>query len=362
MCSVDNGRTWGDPVSNVPRRVFTHKLPDDQLFELDEVGVVDPNDPETAVFWGAWSFPNRLGDTPQRDFVRIHLPSIKSAPLTEHLSGYPTHHWWPLWNSLHGSEELAGAEIRLAGFSVTDGITLDDGRLLALGYGCHKGGTVSSSVADPFDAGNNCIFTIESIDNGRTWTETGVAADGIALDGWPNEATLVRLRDGRLYSAMRYDGVATVLAEGALHQMWSSDDGRTWATPEPVQLIDSDHIPASVWPRTLVLEDGTLIMTYGRPGKHVICDPSGTGTEWQSMLDLTAFEKETQSLLGVPESQQIQRRYDPAIRHWDSSDYLAVATDGPRCVIVMYDVQNYIENWNAAPVSAVRMLRVRVED
>jgi hypothetical protein len=352
MRSADNGHTWGEPESNVPRHAFSHSLADHELFELDAVGISDPAAPADAVFRGAWSFPDRLGDQPVRDFVRMHLPSIKRSPLAASTSGYPTHHWWPLWNALHGRDDMTEDEILIAGLDVTTAITLDDGRLLALGYGRHK---------DSAD-GHDTIFTIESADNGRTWTETGITANGDELGADPNEATMVRLRDGRLYVAMRYDGVTMDLEKAVLHHMWSSDDGQTWTTPEPMRLIDSDHMPASVWPRAKVLEDGTLVMSYGRPGKHIIFDPSGTGTQWQGMLDLTAFEKETQALMGVPEDQRIQRRHGPGDRHWDSSDYLALETDGPRTVIVVYDAQNYIENWNARPVSAVRMLRVRLED
>ncbi|HCN09294.1 MAG TPA: hypothetical protein DIT01_15310 [Lentisphaeria bacterium] len=350
--STDNGRTWSEPESNVPRHAFSHSLAADELFELDAVGISDPNAPEDAVFWGAWSQPGRLGDEPQIDFVRMHLPSIKRTPLAALSSGYPTHPWWPIWNTLHGRDDMTSDEILLAGLAVGTGITLDDGRILALGYGHHK-----DSIG-----GHDSIFMITSADNGRTWTETGIAANGDAMAASPNEATLVRLRDGRLYAAMRVEGITRDPVKAVLHQMWSSDDGRTWTTPEPMRLIDSEHLPASVWPRAKVLEDGTLVMSYGRPGKHLIFDPTGTGTQWQGMLDLTAFEKETQTLLGVPEAQQLRRPGGPEDRHCDSSDYLALETDGPRTVIVVYDVQNYVENWNARPVSGVRMLRVRLED
>jgi hypothetical protein len=110
------------------------------------------------------------------------------------------------------------------------------------------------------------------------------------------------------------------------------------------------------------MEDGTLVVIYGRPGKHLICDPGGTGTQWQGRFDLTAYEKETQTLMGVPEELQIRRQL-PGLREDDSSDYLAIETVGPRELIVVYDAQNYVEHWNARPVSsALRMLRVRLED
>jgi hypothetical protein len=93
MWSLDNGQTWSEPMSNVPRRVFAHSLANDDLFEIDEVGIMDPKAPETFVFWGCWSSPGTAGERegtrlarcstaeePERNFVRMHLPSIKSAP------------------------------------------------------------------------------------------------------------------------------------------------------------------------------------------------------------------------------------------------------------------------------------------
>ncbi|MBI4023379.1 MAG: hypothetical protein HY360_00255 [Verrucomicrobia bacterium] len=61
---------------------------------------------------------------------------------------------------------------------------------------------------------------------------------------------------------------------------------KTWTPPEPMRLIDSDRCPGKVWPVCKVLDDGTLVLVYGRPGKHIIFDPSGTGTQWQGHVDL----------------------------------------------------------------------------
>ena len=49
MRSIDNGKTWSEPVDTVPRRVWSHSFSDGELLDMDEVGVQDPNSPETAV-------------------------------------------------------------------------------------------------------------------------------------------------------------------------------------------------------------------------------------------------------------------------------------------------------------------------
>ena len=142
--------------------------------------------------------------------------------------------------------------------------------------------------------------------------------------------------------------------------MWSSDEGLTWTAPTPMSLTDEDHVPHSVWPVLRMMADGTLVLIYGRPGKHIICDATGTGAGWSGRFDLTAWEKETQAFLGVPEDLRI-RRLLPGLREFDSSDYLAMTPDGQRELIVVYDVQSYMEHWNARPVSGMRMLRVALE-
>lgn len=345
--SEDDGRSWGEPTENVPRGGRVHSFDDGELFELDEVGVQDPNAPETAVHYGAWSYPGRMHDVVRYGFVRVHNPSRKPTPLSRMFSGYPTCHWWRLWNTLWGRDDMTADQIQISGAAFTQALPLDDGRLLAMAYGPDRHS----------DAGRSSVWTMESRDRGRTWEETGVAASGEAMGKEPNETTLVRLKDHRLYAVMRVDGgpIGT-----GFHHMWSSDDGRTWTTPEPMHLVDEDHRPGVAWPRAVVLDDGELVMVYGRPVRNLIFDPSGTGTQWQGRLDLTAFEKETQALLGVPEEQRIRR--PGGNREWDSSDYLGMVTDGPRGLIVIYDAQQYVEDWNAKPASAVRMLRVRLED
>jgi hypothetical protein len=35
---------------------------------------------------------------------------------------------------------------------------------------------------------------------------------------------------------------------------------------------------------------------------------------------------------------------------------------GGDSLIIVYDVQNYVEHWNAKPVSGVRMVKIRLEE
>jgi hypothetical protein len=117
----------------------------------------------------------------------------------------------------------------------------------------------------------------------------------------------------------------------------------------------------------IVLRSGALAMAYGRPGKHVVIDPTGTGTQWQARLDLHAWELETQALMGVPPAQRLRGVVGcpPGAfldRYHDSSDYLGLAEIEANVLLAAYDVHGYVEHWNADPVaSALRMVRVTIE-
>lgn len=343
--STDEGISWSEPVDNVPRQCWSCSFRDRELFEIDTYGIHDPENPDTFVYYGAWSFPGRTNEELRKDLVRVRAPSIQKQPLSAMLSGYPSYHWWQLWNMLYGRDDMRPDEIFLGGPVFTSGIVLEDDRILATGYGRFRAGT-----------GKDCVLLLESHDRGRTWNEVSIVAYDATTGEGANETTLVRLPDKRLYAVMRTGSF--------LYHTWSSDEGRTWTKAEPLLLKstgEAEKKVGMVWPVCTVLEGGMLAMVYGRPGKDLIVDPEGTGTGWNAHFDLTAWEKESQSFLGVAPQQQIHRRFHWSIRYWDSSDYLGIVPAGPRSVIVVYDVQNYLEHWNARPISGIRMLKIQLE-
>lgn len=344
--SHDNGRTWGNPIDNVPRLAWCHAFADGELFEMDSYGVHDPKTSADAVHFGCWSFPSRSTDVPRKGFVRVRNSSLKKVCLTT-LRGYPSHPWWNLWNTLHGTDQLTGNEIFLNGPYLTDGLELPDGRLLAAGYWSH-------------------VILYESRDRGRTWDEVAFINDEAKTGIVANETAMVRLDDGRLYVVCRTETNDSGMHGGRLMHAWSEDLGKTWSRLEPMKLVDSDHAPLYAWPRLCKLTGGGLALVYGRPGKHLVFDPSGTGTQWQGRIDLHQWELDTQALNGVPPGQRLRgivgedmaKRCD---RHTDSGDYLAVVEIAPRELLVFYDVHHYIEHWNAKPCAAIRMVNVRLE-
>jgi len=87
----------------------------------------------------------------------------------------------------------------------------------------------------------------------------------------PNEATLCRLKGGRLMCIFGQS-----LPYG---QSWSNDEGRTWTKPVRT------NYAWSVDPRLAVMKDGTVALSGGRPGVNLWFNADGTGTNWR-MIDL----------------------------------------------------------------------------
>src|SRR5690606_26780138 len=115
------------------------------------------------------------------------------------------------------------------------------------------------------------------------------------------------------------------------------------------------------WPRLARLDDGTLLLAYGRPGKHVVFDPTGTGSGWRGRLNLQTIELQTQERRGVPPELRLRGPTHLGVRYWDSGDYLSVLPISPSAFLVTYDVQSYVESWNAKPYSGVRMVKVTLD-
>jgi hypothetical protein len=160
------------------------------------------------------------------------------------------------WSKPLGSFE---PKLGLAGF-VFNGqtLTLKDGGFLAMLYGYFEKDKRYSLVA------------VESKD-GKSWkVRSLVAGPDCKLKGaeGPCESAACRLKDQQLMCVFRMNG-------GEKYgQCFSRDEGKTWTEPAAMDAF-------SVQPSLVVLKDGTVILSGGRPGLYLWINRDGDGKSWQ---------------------------------------------------------------------------------
>jgi len=148
------------------------------------------------------------------------------------------------------------------------------------------------------DQKNRSILA-SSDDGGRTWRYLSTIAyvyDRFDGDGYC-EPALVETPDGGLLCVMRWGGGAP------LGQCRSLDGGATWSEPEKL----AGH---GVDPDLVLMSNGVLACTYGRPDLHIMFSEEGCGYSWG---------------------------YRTKIGDWQSSCYMAIAEVSPGELLLVYD-------------------------
>jgi hypothetical protein len=150
-----------------------------------------------------------------------------------------------------------------------------EGALLAVVYPARMTGADFAHV--------QCVC-YRSADAGRSWQVQGrilyrpdLVADPQAAkrDGFSEPASVL-LRDGSLLAVLRTtDG----LGLGPMYQSRSSDAGKTWTTPAVFRSW-------GVMPRLLLLGNGVLVLSSGRPGADLSFSIDGRGEIWTTPTPL----------------------------------------------------------------------------
>ncbi|TVQ19973.1 MAG: exo-alpha-sialidase [Spirochaetaceae bacterium] len=126
-----------------------------------------------------------------------------------------------------------------------------------------------------------------SADNGRSFARRATIAIDPADDDLMGEPGLCTTADGGLVCVVR----RTDHVQKPMCIVWSDDAGRTWSRPR-------DLFEFGVWPCLLLLGNGALVLSYGRPGVNLAVDADGTGERWTSHTavlagDHAAIQKHT---------------------------------------------------------------------
>ncbi len=168
-----------------------------------------------------------------------------------------------------------------------------DGSLAALMAGWFK----SDKALCPYGRGRpySRTYISESDDGGRSWRYlTTIGYDRIGSEGY-NEGSLRRLPSGELLAVIRTGSEK----DPACHDnpiMWSSssDEGRTWSEPRRTGA-------EGAYPALAVLDDGLLVMSYGRPGAMIVFSPDG-GRTWTdpNLIDATPYSGYTDVVQTAP--------------------------------------------------------------
>ena len=122
-------------------------------------------------------------------------------------------------------------------------IQLADGTLLVPSYGSVGRSKGTSAVLN------------RSIDEGRTWSDISYIARGRPQGLGFCEPALLELDPGHLICLHR---AGTATRQGYFWQNESFDAGHTWTRPTET------HILSGACPRVLKLQDGRILLTYGR--------------------------------------------------------------------------------------------------
>ncbi len=157
-----------------------------------------------------------------------------------------------------------------------------DGSLVALMAGWFKGDDepCPHNVRRPYSR----TYTCESTDGGKTWSYlTTIGYDYLGSEGY-NEGVMAALPDGRLIAMLRTGSMKDPRCQdNPIMQTYSCDGGRTWS--EPVR-----SSATGAFPDLVVLSDGTLAASYGRPGACILFS-ADLGKTWtdHTVVDTTPY-------------------------------------------------------------------------
>lgn len=246
--SHDGGRTWGRNYEVLPEH---------------QPMIYVPSTDGSLMAIPAQLYPRRPGE--KQNFQAAHIRIEPGGKFILEPGGVQVVDWpWPVEVNQRPVPE-ANWFVRMA----FDGsaLRLDDGRLIATGY-ARKGEERLQ---------RNILFV--SGDEGRTWRYYAtISSPDILSDpqqpgaGGPSETALIRLQDKDLMAVFRVGNGR----EWNLRRAYSSDDGRTWSQAET--------LPAhSVEPSMLLADNGTILLSCGRPGIQLWLSTDPRGRIWQKV-------------------------------------------------------------------------------
>ena len=283
--SVDNGQTWTPD----PPRVYR----EDSVVQLSDGTVLGYDDYTLSVAPGSKQskgvmFRSRDGGKTFEGPIEVIVNMLRAS---REPSPNPNYQYSMLfWRSI---------------------LELPDGSLLASLYGWWAGDAKWRSVA------------AISKDKGLTFDYLSTVGYDPALGEGYNESVFCWTRAGDILCMMR-NGSGT---GQALRQARSTNYGRTWSKPE---IVGAD----SVDPDLVLMSNGVLACSYGRPGCWIMFDPTGTGRKWQKPIQVFGG---------------------------GSTCYTGIREIAPGRLLYVYDATNFDDGSGHGPANCLRAVEITVE-
>ncbi|MBA7583706.1 hypothetical protein ES708_25654 [subsurface metagenome] len=208
-------------------------------------------------------------------------------------------------------------------------VGLDDGSLLMSLY-------CKNAKGNNFERKYRSI-ALRSTDRGKTWHYLSTIAfdmtGGVRGEGF-DETSLLVLRDGRILSFMR-SGASYQASLGSfnnndwknkmpfgygkqtpIYKSVSVDGGENWSYPDPI----TSH---GVWPDAVLMENGIIALTYGRPGNWIMFNDSKSA-KWGPIIPF------------------YNDLYPP-----DCGNYISMTEVAPNILLVVYSRTNPNDYWQS---------------
>jgi len=221
-------------------------------------------------------------------------------------------------------------------------VQLPDGSLLAVFYGWRLG-------PDRKPRPKCESWCLRSVDGGRRWTFHGVIArdDRHRLAGF-TEPTVAVLADGSLLAVLRTECART----GPMYRTWSEDAGRTWSKPGP-------FFAFGVLPNLLRLPGGVIVLSFGRPGAHLLFARDGRGRAWERPTTLVSESFEGTGVRAGKHGLRVDPAAKGKRKQTRTSGYTSLLAVGRDSFLVAYDQFDRPDE-TGRPRKAILIRRVKV--
>ena len=215
-------------------------------------------------------------------------------------------------------------------FLLTSGniLPLRDGRLFTTLYGRFGMETERHQYECVAVASEDGGFTWNYLSKVASWPNTVGAPEG------PNESAAVRLPDDRLMCVYRVGSGR----QYHYHLSYSPDEGQSWSGPTRMEN------QWSVLPQLVCLENGTLLLSGGRPGLMLWVCTNGEGDHWHP-INLAEHHNVTFPNPELHFAEPCVGASGDDLRY--TTSYTGMVATGPDEVLVSYDRLG--NGWKGAP-------------